>query len=412
MLRPRHASSLLTSPTLPALGLLCSLLAPLAACQHRQLNVAPDVLAVTPPAVIDQVRADPYNYFRLTNREWTARVCEIFAGDLPTQPVVQLHGDAHVEQFAFMTDSWGLDDFDDAARGPALVDIVRFLGSVDLAARGRGWSHDRDRLFDRFFEGYRKGLSDPDYQPPEPDVVRHHRSEVEPMSREAFLAWAEAKMQPMADGPRKSLSTAMRVFSDLVREGRPDLPAGYFDIVRAGWLQIGVGSSMTLKVLMRLEGRTGDRADDVLLEAKAVRPHGQLPCLEESLARPTFRILQGSRQVGRLKHDILAAGPELANTELTIQGQHVRDWWIRSWDPSYHEIERGDLRSVDDLSDLTYDSGVQLAAGALHGALAADHPVLSRRLIDTIARSEPELRRAAVRLVQELLRGWRNVGGE
>ena len=63
-----------------------------------------------------------------------------------------------------------------AALGPAPVDIVRFLGSIDLVARERGWSHDRDRTFDRFFDGYRKGMSDPAYQPPEPDVVRRHKA--------------------------------------------------------------------------------------------------------------------------------------------------------------------------------------------------------------------------------------------
>ena len=40
--------------------------------------------------------------------------------DLEGLPVVRLHGDAHVEQFAFTNDAWGLDDFDDSARGPAL----------------------------------------------------------------------------------------------------------------------------------------------------------------------------------------------------------------------------------------------------------------------------------------------------
>src|SRR5262245_9563131 len=101
------------------------LVAPLAACGRTHLEVAPEVLRAAPPELIERIRADPYNYFRLTNREWTARVCEIFAADLPSQPTVQLHGDAHIEQFAFMHETWGLDDFDDAARGPALVDIVR-----------------------------------------------------------------------------------------------------------------------------------------------------------------------------------------------------------------------------------------------------------------------------------------------
>ena len=41
--------------------------------------------------------------------------------------------DAHVEQFAFTRDAWGLGDFDDSACGPSFIDIVRFLGSIELA---------------------------------------------------------------------------------------------------------------------------------------------------------------------------------------------------------------------------------------------------------------------------------------
>ena len=56
---------------------------------------------------------------------------------LGSQPNVQLHGDAHLEQYAFTKSAWGLDDFDDSTRGPALVDIIRFLGSIDLTVRRR-----------------------------------------------------------------------------------------------------------------------------------------------------------------------------------------------------------------------------------------------------------------------------------
>jgi hypothetical protein len=45
--------------------------------------------------------------------------------------MVRLHGDAHIGQFAVTADEWGLGDFDDSTRGPAFVDIVRFLGSID-----------------------------------------------------------------------------------------------------------------------------------------------------------------------------------------------------------------------------------------------------------------------------------------
>jgi uncharacterized protein (DUF2252 family) len=33
--------------------------------------------------------------------------------------------------------SRGIDDFDDSSTGPAVVDIVRFLGSLELTARAR-----------------------------------------------------------------------------------------------------------------------------------------------------------------------------------------------------------------------------------------------------------------------------------
>jgi uncharacterized protein (DUF2252 family) len=75
-----------------------------------------------------------------------------------------------LEQFAFTRDAWGLDDFDDSARGPSFIDMIRFLGSIELATRQRGWTHDRDALWERFFEGYRSGLSNPDRRPLEPGI--------------------------------------------------------------------------------------------------------------------------------------------------------------------------------------------------------------------------------------------------
>ena len=129
---------------------LCAVISVLgAACGPGPLRVEPESLERATPKLIQELRADPYDYFRFVNRPWIARVCGAFGAELPDLPVVHLHGDAHVEQFAFTQDSWGLDDFDDSARGPALIDIVRFLGSIDVAARERSWEKDRDVLFDR-----------------------------------------------------------------------------------------------------------------------------------------------------------------------------------------------------------------------------------------------------------------------
>src|SRR5262245_11486774 len=154
-----------------------------------QLRLNPAALTGASAELIDRLRADPFAYFRFINRAWTERVCEAFA-DVTDAPIVRLHGDAHVEQFALTKDAWGLDDFDDSTRGPSYVDIVRFLGSIDLVSRQRGWTHDRDALWDRFFDGYRQGLSNPDYRPREPDIVRELRRQA-PLTPAAYLAWGE-----------------------------------------------------------------------------------------------------------------------------------------------------------------------------------------------------------------------------
>jgi uncharacterized protein DUF2252 len=382
-----------------------------AACRSRQLRADPKVLAAASPDLQDRIRADPYNYFRLINQEWTARVCDSFAGDIPGLPIVQLHGDAHVEQYALTMDAWGLDDFDDSARGPALVDIVRFLGSIDLAARRRGWSQERDRMFDRFLAGYRRGLSEPSYQPPEPEIVGVLRAQAPGLTNEAFLEWAEKKMEPMPPAQMKAVIAAMAIFTEVVRQEQPDLPDGYFNVLHAGWLHMGVGSAASRKILMRVRGPSSDPADDEILEAKAIRKLDGLRCLEAPRGRPTIRVILGSQQLGRLRHHILAAAPEVEIPEMTIGDQHLRNWWLRSWEASYREVALDDLRNVEDLSDIVYDSGVQLGAGSTHGASKSEQAALATRSLASMAALEPRFRKEAEDLVEEMLRAWKEFRG-
>ena len=79
-----------------------------------------------PQPLVRAVRASPHAFFRLANRAWASRVCAAFANDLRSLDQVRLHGDAHVEQYAVTDSAYGLDDFDDTAEGPSVIDIVRF----------------------------------------------------------------------------------------------------------------------------------------------------------------------------------------------------------------------------------------------------------------------------------------------
>ena len=377
-----------------------------AGCGRPELPADRDALDAAPPELLSKLRADPYNYFRFINHEWTSRVCEVFAGDLASQPTVQLHGDAHLEQYAFTKGAWGLDDFDDSTRGPALVDTIRFLGSIDLAVRRRGWTPDRDRVFDRFVAGYRQGLSDPLHQPPRPGIVDRLQLQQSTATNEAFLAWAETQMEPMSDAVTKAVTAAMSEFAHIVQQERPDLPDAYFRIARAGWLRLGIGSAKLKKVLIRVDGPSLGPEDDVLLEAKAVRTLVDVRCLETPRSRPTFRVITGNQQLGRLKHDILVAGPEVLIPELTTEGRSLSDWWIRSWEPSYREIGLDDFGSVEELATIVYDSGAQLGAGSVHVPGEAVDAALQRQSLASLGQFEGRLRREAVNLVEQMLRAW------
>lgn len=363
-----------------------------------QLRPNPTVLSSASPELIDRLRADPFTYFRFINRAWTARVCEVFA-DVTDAPIVRLHGDAHVEQFALTKDAWGLDDFDDSARGPDFIDIVRFLGSLDLAARQRGWMRDRDALWNRFLEGYRQGLSDPGYRLPEPAIVSHLRKQAAP-TRAAYLAWGEKQMRPMDGASLKSVVQGMEAFEHFVRQERPELATGYFAVIRAGWLRVGVGSAAARKVLFRVQGPTTALEDDVLIEAKEVVNLDGVGCLEDSATRRAARVIDGTRQLGRLKHDILAVRPSLL-TPAADRMDNWLDWWVLSWEPSYREVHLSDLRSVKDLADIAFDSGVQLGAGKLMS--------VREQALSSVTKLESRFRKQTSVIVEELLAGWREL---
>jgi hypothetical protein len=121
-------------------------------------------------------------------------------------------------------------------------------------------------------------------------------------------------------------------------------------------------------------------------------------------------VIAGVRQVGRLKHNILAAGPDLVIPEVEVQGQQLRNWWIRSWDWSYRELRVDDLRSVRELEEIVYDAGVQLGGGALRELAGAEAYSGQQRVRHTLARLERRIRDETSRLVDELLLGWKELG--
>jgi hypothetical protein len=85
------------------------------------------------------------------------------------------------------------------------------------------------------------------------------------------------------------------------------------------------------------------------------------------------------------------------------RAEHWLEWWVSSWEPSYREVRLSDLRSIKDLADLAFDSGFQLGAGKL--ASVRGHALSSN------LRLESRLRKETALLIEELLAGWRELGG-
>ena len=113
------------------------------------------------------------------------------------------------------------------------------------------------------------------------------------------------------------------------------------------------------------------------------------------------RVIAGTRQLGRLKHDILAIGPTMLIPAAADRAEHWLDWWISSWEPTYQEVRLSDLRSVDDLADIVFDAGVQLGASKLVSE--------RKQVLSSVTALEGRLRMETARIVEELLAGWRQL---
>jgi hypothetical protein len=207
-------------------------------------------------------------------------------------------------------------------------------------------------------------------------------------------------MQPMADTAMKAVMDVMLGFERLVRSERPDIGAGYFAVIRAGWLRLGVGSATARKVLIRVQGPTTDRDDDELIEAKEVANLDGVGCLENPRTPQALRVVDGTRQLGRLKHNILAVGPTML-IPAADRVEHWLDWWVSNWEPSYREVRISDLRSVDDLADIAFDAGLQLGAGKVVS--------VRTQTLSSIRQLEGRMRRVTDTMIAELFAGWREL---
>ena len=356
--------------------------------------------AAEAPELRARLASSPLGFFRFVNQAWTQEVCEAFASEYGRLPLARLHGDAHIEQYAVTDGARGLDDFDDSARGPAVVDIVRFLASLELAAGQRGWSSSLPAAVDAFFAGYRRALVDPSYLPPDPAVARRLRTGTVRSAPE-FLAWADSIMSPPSPIEAASLAVAWLLVERLAAETNPEFTPAFLTRKKVGWIRLGIGSALTPKLLVRIEGPSPALEDDLVIEAKEVTAFTGESCVSIPMSSEAFRAVEGIEQIGRLQQRLLIALPGLASSR-----PEGRGWWVKTWDRTLREVTVGGLDSPHELRELAHDVGAQLGSTNLVRRTGSPADEDRNVELEAVARLESRVRSVAHDLTTALIQAW------
>jgi hypothetical protein len=352
------------------------------------------------PELLKRVRESPHGYFRFINIPFSRALCDRFEHLADDGPLGQgrfpfnLHGDAHVEQYAITDLGRGLTDFDDSSEGPAWVDGMRFSVSLRLAALMNGWEDQADDVVSEFGRGYWDVITESTLSAPVPAVVARYQAGFKYDSL-AYLAWVDSIMQPLPEAERLALITSLEPYSELMLATNAGLPADFFRPVQVGALQLGVGSALDTKYLVRLAGATLDPADDVIVELKRVRSLAGIPCIQADDDDP-FRVLQG--------------GARIAYQPFRFLGFVEHDgemFWTHAWVANYHELKVGEsFRSPEELAEVAYDVGVQLGLGHFRDVGGAFQHMVRVSVQERGREIEDELHEESRILAGEVVEAW------
>jgi hypothetical protein len=327
--------------------------------------------------LLNRITATSHGYFRFINAPFAAETCRLFSDVADKLPEVNLHGDAHVEQYTITNLGRGLSDFDDCTRGKAVIDLVRLGTSLVIAAREKGWTREEKSFVDRFLRGYRDALGGDRLHLATPELATRLRQTFH-WDHAASLRQAHEWIdkQPLAND---AFADGVARFAELVGFGR-ELPVDFFKVKRIGALQMGIGSALDEKYLIVFEGGSAAAEDDLVVEAKQIRDLQGNPCVRTDIG--ASRVLDGQR---------LIAYEPFAYAAVVPHGGKF--FWMHDWTDDYQEASIAtQIRSPKDLSQIAYDIGVQM--GRAHPKFPDGSQTKERRreVLRSLEAMEPRLR--------------------
>jgi len=355
------------------------------------------------PRLVGRLDGSVHDYFRFVNVQFSERVCRAFSSSLAVMPDVNLHGDAHLEQYAVTDDSHGLYDFDDASKGPAVLDLVRMSASVLLTVHQHQWpERDGTDAIDAFLEAYRTTLEDRSGELAVPAFAARMRRE-HSVDHQSFLADADVLMQPLSDESRHQFEATYRRYEKLllVRDGK--LSSDFLAVKRVGSAHSGIGSALDKRFLIRIEGPTAAGDDDIILEAKATRDLVGISCVQATATRSPFRVLLGQSRIGTRQDRFLAAVPPAPEHDAD-----AAQFWMQSWDASYQEVRiMKTISTREELLALARDVGAQLGRGHIKGIAAPYDADLCSAQLALLEHHRALIRSTARDLADETLEAWK-----
>jgi hypothetical protein len=336
------------------------------------------------------LKAKLHHYYRYVARRFAALACELGVHG----PVVNLHGDAHIEQYLVTSLGRGLGDFDEATTGPVDVDLLRLAVSIRLVAAERGWN--ADRLWSHFRAGYVRALMTPDWRCATPRFAVRAAASFR-RDHGALLDWSMSLMQPVSEAVALEIKRAIAAFAEQQIDGGAQLGASAFEVVKVGRHDLGVASRASVNYLLRTRGqKRRDPSDDMIFEAKAATSNPAAWCLPLSGEPDAERILVGEKR--------------LAYTTFRYMGQievEGRSYWLHEWVDDYHELSAEDP-TLDEalMREVVTDIGAQLGLGHPRLAETPARDELRLALLRFLGAEQQALWTQAQRLDEEVRRSW------
>jgi hypothetical protein len=188
----------------------------------------------------------------------------------------------------------------------------------------------------------------------------------------------------------------MAPYVEAMLEQDPDLDDGFYQVVDAGYLGLGVGSALDRKYLVRVRGASDEPLDDAVLEIKEVRELEDIECIRVSSGSDPFRVLLGQTRIAYEPFGHLG---------------YIRfredSFWIHAWVENYKEVEIGEsFASSEELAEVAYDVGVQLGRGHVNQIGAPLDAQLRSEQMRILDRDEDRLEQAVKELTELTFDAW------